>query len=183
MDDSDIDRYLESIYFDPSHPASFGGVNRLSRYAQKEKKISPEKVKQWLSRQDVYVKHKPVRKNFKRLRVVVPRKLYQLDADTVSMTRYDKHNSAYKYILVIVDILTRFCWACPLKSLTGQEMTSADPSLFPPENGDPVLMIHITRLSPVLSAICDSGCHPLTLGLRCLSNILHKTYRQFRISH
>ena len=43
--------------------------------------------------------------------MVVPKKLY--------------HNNGYKFILILIDILTRYAWTYPLKSLTGKEMTRA----------------------------------------------------------
>ena len=56
-----MEKTLTSIYLDPSHPASFGGVDAVYR-AVKEKgknKISRKQVQDWLSQQDVYTLHKP----------------------------------------------------------------------------------------------------------------------------
>ena len=51
-----MEKTLASIYLDPSHPASFGGLDAVYR-AVKEKgknKISRKQVQDWLSQQDVY---------------------------------------------------------------------------------------------------------------------------------
>lgn len=125
MDNTDIDTYLKSVYYDAAHPASYSGIDKLYRFVKKERKISKARIKQWLTKQEVYVKHKPVRRSFKKLKVVVPEKYYQFDADTVSMVRFAQYNDGYKYILVIIDILSHYCWTCPLKTLTGKEMVSA----------------------------------------------------------
>jgi len=63
-----LEKTLASIYLDPSHPASFGGLDAVCR-AVKEKgktKISRKQVENWLSQQDVYTLHKPARRHHKR---------------------------------------------------------------------------------------------------------------------
>lgn len=126
MDQTGLNEYLASIYFDSSHPGAYSGVDKLYRIVKKEgKDISKGEIQKWLRKQEVYVKHKPVQRKFKRARVIAPRKFYQFDADTISMTRYGKQNKGYKYILVMIDILSRFAWTSPLKTLTGTEMSQA----------------------------------------------------------
>ena len=125
------EHYLKSIYFDSDHPASYSGLDKLYRFVKSQgKKISKGKIRKWLSKQTVYNKHREVRRNFKRHRIIVPRKYYMFDADTVNMTRYAKHN-AYKYILVIMDAMSRFAWTHPLKTLTGKEMIKALKTVLP----------------------------------------------------
>ena len=67
-----MEKKLDSIYLDPSQPASFGGLDAVYR-AVKEKgknKISRKQVRDWLSQQDVYTLHKPARRRYKRSRVI-----------------------------------------------------------------------------------------------------------------
>ena len=125
MEDADIDKYLTAIYYDVGHPASYSGLDKLYTLAKSDgQKISKQKVKKWLSKQNVYTKHRTLKHNFKRLRVIVPEKYYQFDVDTMSMTRYAKNNKGYQYILVVIDILSRYAWTSPLKTLTGAEMVN-----------------------------------------------------------
>lgn len=126
MDQQRIDDYLENIYYTPSHPASFGGVDKIYNFVKSTgQPISKGRIGKWLRTQDNAVKHKPVHHIFKRRRVIVPRKFYQFDGDTISMTRYAKYNKGYKFILIIIDILSRFCWAAPLKTLTASAAAEA----------------------------------------------------------
>ena len=128
---ANIDEYLQSIYYDPSHPASFSGLDKLYRYVKSiGKNISKGIIKKWLIRQAVYNAHKAVRRKFKQQRVVVPRKFYQFDVDTISMKRYKKQNNGYNYILVMIDVMSKFCWTYPLKTLQGVEMVKALSSLI-----------------------------------------------------
>jgi transposase InsO family protein len=126
MAKSKVDTYLRDVYFDVSHPASFGGVQKLYQYSKKNgQNISYNDIIKWLRKQDVYVSHKPVKRKFKRLRVVAPSKYYQFDGDTVSMLTYRESNKQFTHALVLIDILTRYAWTCPLRNLTGNEMVKA----------------------------------------------------------
>lgn len=47
-----------AIYYDPEHPAAFGGVLRFAKAAKLNKKDATA----WLAGQRVYTLHKPARK-------------------------------------------------------------------------------------------------------------------------
>ena len=60
--------YLQKIYYDPSHPASYEGLNNLYNEVKKEGKfkISHKQIKEWLEKQDAYSLNKAVKRNFQR---------------------------------------------------------------------------------------------------------------------
>jgi hypothetical protein len=121
-----FENYLESIYYKPEHPASYSSVDKLHRFVKSVgKRISKAEIKKWLSGQLAYNSHKEVRRTFKRRRVISPRKWYQFDVDTVSMIRFRKSNDGYNYILVLIDVMSKYAWTCPLKTLRGKEMVKA----------------------------------------------------------
>ena len=118
---------LASIYLNPSHPASFGGLDAVYR-AVKEKgksKISRKQVKDWLSQQDVYTLHRPVRRHCKRGRVIVPGIDAQFQADLVDVKNLSRYNKGYKYLLTCIDIFSKYAWVVPLKTKQGQELVKA----------------------------------------------------------
>jgi len=86
-----MEKTLTSIYLDPSHPASFGGLDAVYR-AVKERgknKISRKQVQDL--QQDVYTLHKPARRHYKRSRVIVfgIDEQFQADlADVQNLSRY-----------------------------------------------------------------------------------------------
>lgn len=127
--DEVMNRQLGEIYFNPNHPGSYGGVDKLYRHV-KDLGYDKEQVKSWLARQDVYTIYKRVTRKFNRPRVVVPKMDYQFDADTVNMVKYVKDNERFSYILIVVDIFTRFLWTVPLQTLTGKEMVKALSQIF-----------------------------------------------------
>ena len=119
--------YLRRIYYDPSHPASYEGAKALYNAAKKEGqyKISHAQVKKWLQNQDSYSLNKAVKRNFQRGRVIVSGIDDQWDADLASFSRYADSNNGYKYLLVVIDIFSRYAWIEPIKDKTAKEIVSA----------------------------------------------------------
>lgn len=74
--------------------------------------------------------HKPARKRFSRRNVFV-RGIDDLwQADLIEMIPYSKINGGKKYILMIIDVLSKCAWAEPLNNKTGRTVTSAMQSVF-----------------------------------------------------
>ena len=122
-----MEKTLASIYLDPSHPASFGGLDAAYQ-AVKEKgknKISHKTVQDWLSEQDVYTLHKPARRQYKRSRVIVFGIDEQFQADLADVQNLSQYNKGYKYLLTCIDIFSKYAWVVPLKTKQGQELVKA----------------------------------------------------------
>ena len=51
-------------------------------------------------------------------------------ADLMDVHRYARVNRGYKYILVVLDVFSRFAWARPLKTKTGAEVANAFQDIF-----------------------------------------------------
>ncbi len=69
--------------------------------------------------------HKPIRRNFKKRRVISNHVDDIWAADLVDMQYYSRSNKGYKYILMIIDVFSKYGWAEPLKNKTGAEMVRA----------------------------------------------------------
>lgn len=67
--------------------------------------------------------HAPARKNFPRRRVIVRGYDDLWQADVVEMRPYARFNKGYNYILTVIDVLSKYAWAVPLKSKSGNEMS------------------------------------------------------------
>ena len=121
-----MEAYLKKIFYNPKHPAAFGGVEAIYRAAQKDRvNINRQRIKEWLSKQPTYTLHKPIRKRFKRNRVMVNGIDQQWQADLVDMTSLSEYNGGYKYILTCIDVLSKYAWAVPLKNKTGLTLIDA----------------------------------------------------------
>ena len=122
-----MNEYLSSVYYDPKRSGGFGGVDRLYDDVKKEGKFkaSRKQIKEWLMEQDAYTLHKPIQRRFRRNRVLVGGidELWQMDlADMQSMQKF---NDGYRYLLVCIDVFSKYAWVVPLKNKTGPSLVEA----------------------------------------------------------
>ena len=69
--------------------------------------------------------HKPVRKKYPKRRVYASSVDAIWAADLVEMQSFARQNKGYRYILMIIDVFSKYGWAIPLKTKTGLEVTRA----------------------------------------------------------
>ena len=74
--------------------------------------------------------HKPIRKKFKKRHVFASGVDAIWAADLVDMQSFSRTNKGYKYILMIIDVFSKFGWAILLKTKTGLEVTKAFQNLW-----------------------------------------------------
>ena len=122
-----MDEYLTQVYYNPKRSGGLGGVERLYRDVKKEGKydISRAQLKKWLMKQDTYTLHKPARRHYKRNRVIVGGidELWQMDL--ADMQAIATENDGYRYLLVCIDVFSKFVWVIPLKTKTGPALVTA----------------------------------------------------------
>lgn len=127
--------YLRSIYFNPKHPASFGGVDRLYKYVQQEGKYAIKKaeVEHFLEEYDTYTLHRQPHRPPKDVnsKIIVSEINEQLEMDLADMGSFAKYNRGNKYILVVIDVFRRFLWTRPLKTKHGNKVSQALGSIIP----------------------------------------------------
>ena len=73
------EKYLHTIYYDPSHPASFSSLDKLYRTVRKEGKfvLSKAKINRWLMKQETFTTHKGIIRKYKRQRIIASHTDYQ----------------------------------------------------------------------------------------------------------
>ena len=108
---------------------AFGGVSKLLKEARK-KNISPAQVKRWLKKQLSYTLHKGLKRKFKKNRVIVNGMDEQWQADLVDMQSFARDNKGIKFLLTVIDVLSKRAWAVPLKNKTGAEIIKAFETIF-----------------------------------------------------
>ena len=112
---------MDSIYFDAESPGGFGGVRPLANASGS----TVEKTKKWLSGVDAYTLHKPYRLRFRRRRTFAKGIDDLWQADLVDLTSLAKHNDNFKFLLVVIDVFSRYAYAVPLKNKSGSTLTEA----------------------------------------------------------
>lgn len=124
--------YLKTIYFDPQHPASFAGPQKLYKVVQQEGQynIGMHKIRQFLHNQEAYSLHKPVRRRFERNHVISAGIDDVWMADLMDMVKYAEWNQGYKYVLLVIDTFSKYIWLRPLRRKTGEEVADAFVDIF-----------------------------------------------------
>lgn len=125
MDDK-VKDYLKELYGDPSKVGSLGGVNALARAVRKEGKykIALKDLKQWLRSSETYTLHRPLKRKFKRNRVVVGGMNIEWDMDLADMALLKEFNEGYAYFIVLIDDFSKYIFTEALKTKTGKEVTA-----------------------------------------------------------
>ena len=111
---------LHRQYYDQKRVGSYGGVAALQRVVPAERD-----VERWLSTQDAYTLHKPVRRRFKRRCVVVGGPNQQWQADLVDMSRLKQANNEITFLLTVIDVFSKRAWCVPLKSKSAAALVTA----------------------------------------------------------
>ncbi|XP_046561846.1 uncharacterized protein LOC124270833 isoform X1 [Haliotis rubra] len=110
------EKALEKYYFNAQNPGAYFGPSKLRDELKKNKqhKIKLRKVKRFVNNQDAYTLHKPVKHKFKRLKVRVNSINEMFDVDLTDLSRFSKENDGIRYLLVAIDILSRYAFVLPL---------------------------------------------------------------------
>ncbi|MCG8048323.1 MAG: hypothetical protein N0E59_23375 [Candidatus Thiodiazotropha taylori] len=126
------ENYLTEIYYDPKHPGSFAGPQKLYRVVKNEGKfnIGMYKIRKFLHNQEAYSLHKPARRRFQRNHIVSAGKDDLWMADLIDMVKYKDWNKGYKYILLVIDTFSKYVWLRPLNGKSGQDVASAFQDIF-----------------------------------------------------
>ena len=111
----------KALYEDPSEEGALGGVRPFAK-AQGLKDREAQKI---LSGVLSYTLHKPRRKRFATLPTLVFGVDEQWQMDLVDMQKLSKWNKGFKYLLTVIDVLSKRAWAEPLKSKSGPDMVKA----------------------------------------------------------
>lgn len=121
------ENYLHEIYYNLENAGSFLGPDKLFRYVRKDGKyvISKYKIRKWLQKQEAYSLQRSVRRRFKRNKIMVTGIDDQWSADLMDMNKFANYNDGFAYILVVIDVLSKYLWMRPLKNKKGVSVANA----------------------------------------------------------
>ena len=69
--------------------------------------------------------HKPIKRNFTRRRVLVNHVDEVWCSDLVEMQQFSKWNKGYRYLLMVLDVFSKYGWIIPLKDKKGETVSEA----------------------------------------------------------
>lgn len=128
----EIYKLLNKIYYDLSKGGAYTSPTKLYQIlkARGIHGIGKYTITKWLQNQDDYSFQKPARKSFKKPRVVVNKIDQQYDMDLIDFSSLSKHNRGITFLLIVIDIFSRYLWVQPLKNKTGREVVKALDKIF-----------------------------------------------------
>lgn len=122
---------LHELYYSLSSPVAYSGHENIYRVAkEKIPEIKRADVTDWLRSQLTYTLHYPVRHNYKTRPVLVYGIDEQWQIDLVDLTKLSRHNNNYRFIMTVIDVLSKYAWLIPLKSKHGKEIRFGLETLF-----------------------------------------------------
>ena len=117
---------LEKLYEDPKASGSLGGVHRFAKAHGLKRKQAQDLLQQNLA----YTLHKPRRKRFLTLPVLV----YEIDSqwasDLIDVQKLKRWNGGMKYLVTVIDILSKHAWVQPIPDKTGKSLVTAFKRIF-----------------------------------------------------
>lgn len=116
-------KVIHDVYYNLDSPACYAGISKVYNEAKKKNKnVKLDDVKEFLLRQDAYTLHKPIKKKFVRNATTTSGLDVDWQADLADMQSLKTFNAGHTYILVCVDVLSRFAFAQPLKNKTADSV-------------------------------------------------------------
>ena len=74
--------------------------------------------------------HKPIKRNFTRRQVIVNHIDERWSSDLVEIQQFSKWNKGYRYLLMVLDVFSKYGWIVPLKDKKGETVTEAFKLIF-----------------------------------------------------
>ena len=107
---------LSDNYYNARVPGSYGGACGLTK--RLKNRVSAGEVREWLSGEDAYTLHRPVRRRFERRKTIVSGIGQQWQCDLLDLSRLKKHNGGMTFVLTCIDVFSKVAYASPLKNKT-----------------------------------------------------------------
>ena len=117
---------MDAHYYNAADPGAFGGVLRLQRAAN----VSRKEAQNFLLRSDTYTLHKALRPKFIRRKTIAHYKNELFQADLADFQQLSRFNKGYRYVLVCIDVFSKFVFYLPVKSKKADEMQHAFKTIF-----------------------------------------------------
>ncbi|CAB3994841.1 uncharacterized transposon-derived [Paramuricea clavata] len=120
-----LDLALRELYFNVN--GGYMSMEKLYRDAKKEgvEGVTRKNVKEWLETQNTYIVHKPIQTHFKTQRTYVDGLAQQIQMDLVDMQEFSHANQGNRWILTVIEILSRYAFAVPAYRKGTKDMVPA----------------------------------------------------------
>ena len=171
---------LEKMY--TSGPAAYGSARNL----QATSKMPKAKIDTFLQQKDAHTKYRQIQRKFPRLKVIA----YEINEiwsiDVAYVDKLAKYNNGVKYLLVAVDVLSRFLRVVPMRSKSAPDAAKAFEKMIEKVQPQKVWSDKGTEFKGAFKNLCDKrGIATYTTAsetksafaernIRSLKNIMYK---------
>ena len=113
-----------NLYY--NNKTGYVGIDALKRKSERSRKA----VEQYLLGQGPYTKYKQAIQKLPTRRVVDHGLDHKFQADLSDIRNLSQYNDNYNYILTVMDVLSKYAWAVPIKCRTGDDVVDAFKSIL-----------------------------------------------------
>lgn len=131
LSDESKNEYLSNIFYNIEDPDNHSSLNKLFIRSRQDKKfITREFIKNWLKKQEIYNLFKyPKRRKIRSAFVSSEIDRFWM-TDLMDMMKFSKYNSGIKYLLVAIDVLSKYLWIEPLMNKKPESIKKALIKIF-----------------------------------------------------
>ena len=127
----ELNRFLSRVYVSPKYAASFSGLDKLYRMAKNQfPSVTRKEIQKWAEHNLSYSLHKPSRRTFKRNKAYAPEIDSLWEADLAFVQDVAKENDGVNYLLVVIDVLSKYVWVRAMKNKTARSLLEAFDSIL-----------------------------------------------------
>ncbi|XP_033725180.1 uncharacterized protein LOC117315144 [Pecten maximus] len=120
-------RLIDGVYYDLNNGGAFLSPTKVHQVLKSRGFTSPGlyKIRRYIQSLDDYSLQKPVKRSFKRARVEVSGPYEEFQADLADVSNLSKQNDGIRFLLVVIDVFSRFLWVEPTKTKTTKDVLNA----------------------------------------------------------
>lgn len=133
-----MERLIKDAYLDPKNPAAFSSISNVIRSTGVK---NVKKIVKVLRSLPTYTVHHPVRHKFPRRKTFGHGPNYCLQADLCDYSAFKKDNDSNTFILMVIDVYSRFLYAEPILQKSGLCVRAAFDSILSRMPGLPVSIL------------------------------------------
>ncbi len=122
------------VYYDPDRKEAYGGATELAKAVPG---ATVQAARQWLEGQVPYNLYRPSRRRFEHDPIVVKDLDDQWAADLIDVQRLASQNGGHKYLLTVIDSLSKYAFVRPIKDKRADTVARAFKAIFAAENRVP----------------------------------------------
>ena len=117
-----------AVYYDVNHPSGYTGS--AAKLARAVPGSTVARARWWMSSQDTFTLYKYARKRFTHAQIYVEGMDHQWAADLIDVQSLADDNGGLKYLLTVIDTLSKHAWVTPLPNKTAATVADALEDIF-----------------------------------------------------